>query len=70
MGYLAGYPEALQKQARKLLESARLGEVLVRRYPKAHDWRGDRALFEPSQGTVRDPQRDECSAKRHQSTLT
>lgn len=46
MRYLVGYPESLQQQARQLLESGRLGEVLLRRYPKAHDRRSDRALFE------------------------
>ena len=46
MKYLNGYPETLQTQARQLLDQGRLGEVLLRRYPTAHERRSDRALFE------------------------
>ena len=44
--YLAGYPAALQDQARALIEQGRLGEVLQARYPEAHAVRTDKALFE------------------------
>lgn len=46
VNYLGGYPQTLQDQAAELLAQGRLGEVLLRRYPKAHDRRSDRALFE------------------------
>ena len=46
VNYLGGYPQTLQNQAAELLAQGRLGEVLLRRYPKAHDRRSDRALFE------------------------
>ncbi|MFP8777882.1 YgjP-like metallopeptidase domain-containing protein [Hydrogenophaga sp. RWCD_12] len=46
VNYLGGYPEPLQAQARELLAQGRLGEVLLRKYPKAHVVRSDRALFE------------------------
>lgn len=46
VNYLGGYPQTLQDQAADLLAQGRLGEVLLRRYPKAHDRRSDRALFE------------------------
>lgn len=46
VNYLGSYPESLQAQARELLAQGRLGEVLLRKYPKAHDRRSDRALFD------------------------
>jgi len=46
VNYLGAYPQALQDQARELLAQGRLGEWLLRRYPKAHDVRSDRALFD------------------------
>ena len=46
VNYLGGYPETLQAQARELLAQGRLGDILLRKYPKAHDRRSDRALFE------------------------
>ena len=46
MKYLAGYPEPVLAQVRQLLADKRLGEVLRARYPKRHDVRSDRALFD------------------------
>lgn len=46
VNYLGGYPESLQNQARELLAQGTLGELLLRKYPKAHDARSDRALFD------------------------
>ncbi|MBL8390089.1 MAG: M48 family metallopeptidase [Hydrogenophaga sp.] len=46
VNYLGGYPDTLQAQARELLAQGKLGEILLRKYPKAHDRRSDRALFE------------------------
>ncbi len=43
---IAAYPPALQAQARELLAQGRLGEVLLRKYPRAHTVRSDRALFD------------------------
>lgn len=44
--YLAGYPEQLTSSVRALLEAGRLGAVLLERYPQAHEFRTDRALYD------------------------
>lgn len=44
--YLAGYPAALVDQVRQLIAQGRLADTLRRRYPRAHDLRSDRALFD------------------------
>lgn len=44
--YLAGYPPALQAQARALVEEGRLGETVRRRYPQGHEVKTDRALYD------------------------
>jgi predicted metal-dependent hydrolase len=43
--YLSAYPEQLRQQAAQLLAQGRLGELLLRRYPRAHEVRTDRALY-------------------------
>jgi predicted metal-dependent hydrolase len=43
--YLAHYPQPLQDQARQLLEQGKLGELLRKKYPSAHDVRTDGALY-------------------------
>jgi predicted metal-dependent hydrolase len=43
--YLTAYPEPLRAQAAQLLATGRLGEVLRRRYPRAHEVRSDKALY-------------------------
>jgi predicted metal-dependent hydrolase len=43
--YLSAYPEQLRQQAAELLAQDRLGELLRRRYPRAHEVRTDKALY-------------------------
>jgi predicted metal-dependent hydrolase len=44
--YLAAYPEQLQAQVAGLLEQGKLAEVLLKKYPLAHEVRTDRALYQ------------------------
>ena len=44
--YLAHYPEALQAQARQLIEENRLAALLRKKYPGSHDIRSDKALYD------------------------
>ena len=44
--YLAHYPEAVQQQVRELLAQERVGELLLKKYPKAHAIRSERALYD------------------------
>lgn len=44
--YLAHYPEALQAKVRRLMESGGLGELLLQKYPSAHAFSTDRALYD------------------------
>jgi predicted metal-dependent hydrolase len=44
--YLAGYPLALATQVRQLIEHDRLAEVLLEKYPLAHNVRTDKALYD------------------------
>jgi len=46
LNYLAGYPAELLAQVRPLIDAGRLGQVLARRYPEAHEVRTDRALYD------------------------
>jgi predicted metal-dependent hydrolase len=46
MKYLSAYSEQTLSQVRQVLDQGRLGEVLLQRYPKAHDIRNDRALYD------------------------
>lgn len=46
MKYLSAYSEQTLSQVRQVLDQGRLGEVLLQRYPKAHEIRNDRALYE------------------------
>ena len=46
MKYLSAYSEQTLSQVRKVMDQGRLGEVLLQRYPKAHDIRNDRALYD------------------------
>lgn len=46
MKYLAGYPDNLQVQVRQLMAQDRLGEMLLKKYPRAHDIRTDKALYD------------------------
>lgn len=44
--YLSHYPETLLAQVRELIEQGRLGEMLARKYPEAHEVRTDGALYD------------------------
>lgn len=46
MKFLAGYPENIKASVRQLLEQNRLGEMLLEKYPVAHDLRTDKALYD------------------------
>jgi len=43
--YLGHYPPDLQAQAQDLLQRNRVGELLLRKYPKGHQLRTDNALY-------------------------
>lgn len=43
--YLSAYSEQTQQQVSQLLAQNKLGEVLLKRYSKAHDVRTDKALY-------------------------
>ncbi len=44
--YLSAYSEQTREQVSQLLAENRLGEMLLKRYPKAHDLRTDRTLYQ------------------------
>jgi predicted metal-dependent hydrolase len=44
--YIAAYPEPLRAQTAALLADGRLAGVLRNRYPRAHDIRSDKALYQ------------------------
>jgi predicted metal-dependent hydrolase len=44
--YLAHYPENITSQVRRLVESEKLGDYLLGKYPCAHKIRTDRALYD------------------------
>lgn len=44
--YLAGYPPQLVAQVDLLLEQNQLAELLLKKYPQAHDVRTDKALYD------------------------
>jgi predicted metal-dependent hydrolase len=46
MNYLTGYPDTLQSQVRDLVAQDRLGEMLLKKYPRAHGVRTDKALYD------------------------
>ena len=46
MKYLSAYSEQTLFQVRQVMDQGRLGEVLLQRYPKTHDIRNDRALYD------------------------
>jgi predicted metal-dependent hydrolase len=48
--YLAGYPTALAAQVQGLIENKQLAELLLKKYPTAHDVRTDKALYAFVQG--------------------
>ncbi len=44
--YLAHYPDPVQEQVRELLAQERVGELLLKKYPKVHAIRSERALYD------------------------
>lgn len=46
MKYLAGYPDNIQAGAKRLIEQNRLGDLLLEKYPAAHNIRSDKALYD------------------------
>ena len=44
--YLSGYDPALVGQVRQLIAENRLAEILLRKYPRAHEVRTDKALYD------------------------
>jgi len=43
--YLSAYSDQTRQQVAQLIEQDKLGEVLLKRYPNAHDIRNDKALY-------------------------
>lgn len=43
--YLSGYSALITDQVRKLIDSDKLAEVLLKKYPNAHNIRTDKALY-------------------------
>lgn len=44
--YLAGYPTAFTGEVQRLIDENRLADVLLKKYPRAHAVRTDRALYD------------------------
>ncbi|HSC66133.1 MAG TPA: YgjP-like metallopeptidase domain-containing protein [Cellvibrio sp.] len=44
--YLSGYPDETLLQVQQLIDSGRLGDVLLQRYPKTHEIRTDKQLYD------------------------
>jgi hypothetical protein len=44
--YLTGYADQLTAQVRQLVNEKRLGELLLKQYPVAHDIKTDKALYD------------------------
>tara|TARA_R110002050_G_scaffold9504_1_gene33308 strand:- start:467532 stop:468035 length:504 start_codon:yes stop_codon:yes gene_type:complete len=43
--YLAAYPEAVQDQVSALIDNKTLGDLLLKKYPKVHDIKTNKALY-------------------------
>ena len=46
MKYLSAYPENLQNQVQQLQSEGKLGAMLLKKYPRAHSVRTDKALYD------------------------
>lgn len=44
--YLAGYPSQWTDQVKQLIDEQRLATVLLKKYPRAHGIKTDKALYE------------------------
>jgi predicted metal-dependent hydrolase len=43
--YLSGYPTAITDQVQRLMDTEKLGAVLLKKYPAPHDVKTDKALY-------------------------
>ena len=43
--YLSGYPEAVKDQVQTLITNAKLGDMLLTKYPTPHDIKNNKALY-------------------------
>ena len=46
MKYLSAYPDSLKAQVQQLLAQDKLGDMLLKKYPRAHGVRTDKALYD------------------------
>ena len=46
MKYLSGYPDSLKAQVQELLQQDKLGDMLLKKYRRAHGVRTDKALYD------------------------
>ena len=46
MKYLSGYPDSLKVQVQELLQQDKLGDMLLKKYRRAHGVRTDKALYD------------------------
>ena len=46
MKYLSGYPDSLTAQVKQLQAQGKLGDMLLKKYPRSHAVRTDRALYD------------------------
>ena len=46
MKYLLGYPDSIRSQVQELMTQDRLGTMLLKKYPRAHTVRTDKALYD------------------------
>jgi len=44
--YLSGYPDSITSQVNHLIDQNKLGDFILQRYPKIHDIRSDKALYD------------------------
>ena len=44
--YLSAYPESLKTQVQQLLDQDKLGDMLLKKYPRSHAVRTDKALYD------------------------
>lgn len=44
--YLTGYPAETLKQVQEIINNGKLGEILIKKYPKPHEIRTDKQLYD------------------------
>lgn len=45
LNYLTGYPATVTDQVQRLLDQGKLADVILKKYPVAHDIKTDKALY-------------------------